>query len=407
MKQVSALLLLFFIFNTSFCQEVLYYCSRPNPSAAWQVYRKDLTTGHTITITNDPNYNYWWVTLSPDQRQLLLLRSPHDGQTDQFDYARCEMVKANADGSQARVILLDNQHDWYAFGNPHWHPSGTRILLLAQSTTSEAPFYLYTIDPDGQNPQQLTFQYSLDGNWSPNGEQIVFIGLGTSHSIPLNFEVFVGDYSYESNSFTNIQQLTDDATRNHDPCFSPDGTQIVFSASNADLTHAALVAMKSNGSAPSTLLSDEGIHGGPLNWGSNGKVYYHSLYLGTSGFSISAIDTEMGTQESLLSDPTHEFISPFYARLSSTGFHSAGHKEAEFRVWYQAETTELRIQNPSHLEQSNLCIFNVDGRVMAIQNGKSGQEFKIKLPRLAPGLYFISLHEKGQLPQIRKLLITK
>jgi len=73
-KKISIILFLFFLQNTSLnAQEVLYYCSRPLPNGTgtWQVYKKNLTTSVTETITNDPLFNYWWVELSPDHSQVF------------------------------------------------------------------------------------------------------------------------------------------------------------------------------------------------------------------------------------------------------------------------------------------------------------------------------------------------
>jgi len=143
-------------------QEVIYYCGKSTAAGAtWQVYKKNLTSGITDTITNDPAYNYWKVELSPNYKELLMLRSPVSSSPDQENYAHCDIIKSNADGGNLQVIVADNQHGWYAFGNPHWHPSGNRILIIAQATDSIAPWYVYTIDTLGNNPKQLTTQWSI------------------------------------------------------------------------------------------------------------------------------------------------------------------------------------------------------------------------------------------------------
>lgn len=293
-------------------QGTLYYCSRPVPSGSWQVYKKDLTNGTIAKITNNTAYNYWWVEPSPNRTQLLMLRSPFSSSPDQYNFNNCEMIKSNADGTNQQIILANNANGWFAFGNPHWHPNGNRILMIAQPTNSTNLFYAATIDTNGSNPKLLTSQYTLDANWSPTGNKIVFIGIAATGTVPLNFEVFKADYNYSINKIFNILQLTSDNTRDQDPCFSPDGSKIAFSASDASITNADLVVIDTTGANRATLLHDNGIHGGPLNWGTDGKIYHHSIYLSSTNFTINSLNTKNNNYETLLSSPSNGFISPFY-----------------------------------------------------------------------------------------------
>lgn len=293
-------------------QGLLYYCARELPSGAWQVYRKNLSSGTTDTITRNPAYNYWWVEPSPDHTQLLLLRSPYGTSPDQFNYAQCELIKSTADGTNQQVILPDNANGWYAFSNPHWHPSGNRILLIAQPTSASGPFYVATLDAFGTTPKLLTAQYSLDANWSPTGDKIVFIGLGSTGSVPLNFEVFTATYDYSANQLSAIQQITNDNTRDQDPCFSPDGTTIAFSAGNALGTNADLVSIAVGGENRQTLVDDNGVHGGPINWGADGNIYFHSIYLLSTSFIGEVYKPKSKQYETLLKANCCGYISPYY-----------------------------------------------------------------------------------------------
>src|SRR5665647_667395 len=77
MKKILLSLILLGTIKLAISQEVLYYCSKSHPSGAWQVYKKNLTEGSIATITSNTTYNYWWVELSPNNTQLLMLRSPY------------------------------------------------------------------------------------------------------------------------------------------------------------------------------------------------------------------------------------------------------------------------------------------------------------------------------------------
>lgn len=304
------------ITDDDFQDEILYYSSRKGIFDTWQIYRKDLQTNTVQSITDDSDFNYWWVIASPDKTQLLLLRSPSSSSVDQFDYPNCEMIKCNSDGSNLEVIIEDDENDWFAFGNPHWHPDGGRILMIAQSDNEMAPYFTYTVDEDGNDPQLLIDQYSIDANWNKEGDKVTFIGVDSAGFVDLtSLEVFVSDYDYDMNQVSSIVQLTSDDTRNHDPCFSPDGMHIAFSASDGSLTSADLVRIDFNGENRTDLINDEGIHGGPLNWGEDGKLYHHSIYLGTSNFTADTYNPDSETKEILLESISEGFISPYYLRM--------------------------------------------------------------------------------------------
>jgi len=394
-KKVSILFLMLFIQYLKLnAQEVLYYCSRPLPagSGAWQVYKKNLTAGTIDTITNNQLYNYWWAQLSPDHHQLIMLRSPYSSSIDQFDYANCEMIKANADGTNERVILADNQYNWFAFGNPHWHPSGNRILMIAQPTNSSNPFYVVTIDTAGNNPALLIARWSIDANWSPDGNKIVFIGIDTIGSPPKNFEVFTADYNYSSDTVSNIHQLTSDTTRNHDPCFSPDGSHIAFSASDSAISNADIVTIDTSGANRTSVLDDNGVHGGPLNWGSDGKIYHHSIYLYTTDFTANAFNTHTNTYETFFSSPTHGYISPYYANLGATSITTTMSKET-ISVYPNPTATEINVVLPFTNPKFVIEIYSLLGQ----QLFTTSEQTVINISNFKNGVYILSVKQNEQI----------
>lgn len=396
LKKISIIFFLLFLYSTnSHAQEVLYYCSRPLPNGtgAWQVYKKNLTTSTVETITNDPLYNYWWVELSPDHSQLVMLRSPVTSPSDQFDYENCEMIKANADGTNAEVILVDNSYNWIAFGNPHWHPTGDRILMIAQPEDVGQPFVVVTIDPDGTNPKQLTFQYSIDANWSPDGNKIVYVGIGGANPIPLNFQINVADYDDASNTISNNQQLTNDNTRNHDPCFSPDGSQIVFSASDALLTNADLITIDADGSNRIAVLDDEGIHGGPVQWASDGKIYHHSIYIGLSDFTVDSYDISTSSYVNILKDIDNGYISPFYANLNISSLTKINESKELLKIHPNPTSDNINIELPFSNENFEIEIFTMLGQRVFQTNEKT----RIDISNFEKGIYLLSVRQNNNI----------
>ncbi len=391
MKLMKKIVLIFIVItnlSTGFAQEVIYFCSRPIPAGTngWQVYKRDLNSLTTTTITNNNLYNYWWVELSPNHTQLLMLRSPISSPKDQFDYENCELVKANADGSNEQVIINDNQYGWYAFGNPHWHPLGlNRILMIAQPTNSSSPFYTVTVDLNGNNPSTITSQYSLDANWAPDGNKIVFVGIGAVGTVPINFEIFTANYNYSLNQVSGIQQLTSDATRNQDPCFSPDGTKIVFSASDALLTNADLVTIETSGANRTVIKDDGGIHGGPLNWGSDGNIYHHSIYLSITDFLVSRFNPLTSNNQTLLYLTSQAFISPFYANITPLVVEQYSYPFEKINVLPNPASEILELSFTVKPSKFKIKIFNSYGQLVY----ENFDNTKVNISNLASGVYQI------------------
>ena len=102
--------------------------------------------------------------------------------------------------------------------------SPTNGLILFTSTASGGgTTQLYSIEPNGTGLTQLTFGpgSSDDGQWSPNGQQIVFMSnrSGPTNKGPWRIYTMNADGS-------NVTQLTTRSSRT--PAWSPDGSHIVF-----------------------------------------------------------------------------------------------------------------------------------------------------------------------------------
>jgi Tol biopolymer transport system component len=75
-----------------------------------------------------------------------------------------------ADGSGVRKLTSRG-------GNcrPDWSPDGRRIAYVSDAADRKGD--IWTMDPDGGNPQRLTFDdttYDYDPAWSPDGNWIVY-----------------------------------------------------------------------------------------------------------------------------------------------------------------------------------------------------------------------------------------
>ncbi|MBL7921997.1 MAG: T9SS type A sorting domain-containing protein [Bacteroidia bacterium] len=395
MKLKLSIIILFLSLSELFSQEYIYYCSRPtSTTATWQVYKKNLTTSVTQTITNDPNYNYWRAEPSPDNSKLLIVRSPANVSPDQENYIDCDILKCNPDGTNMQVILANNQYGWHGFGNPRVHPMGNRILLLVQPT-STSQWNLFTLDMSGNNPQQITTTGAIDAAWSPIGNKIVFVGL-TGPSL-LNLEIFTANYNYGNNQVSNILQLTNDTTRNHDPCFSPNGDKIAFCAGNASLDNANIVTIDTSGNNRTDVVDDIGTHGGNVNWGTNNKIYYHSIYVSTfTNFMADAFNCNTNTVESIFTSPTLHYLHPFYINQTVTSISDQSINRNNISAFPvpASEFISIKFENNN---KDIIQITDLSGQLI-IEREISGSG-SININNFAPGIYFIISKTKNFLPK--------
>src|SRR5689334_193771 len=93
---------------------------------------------------------------------------------------------------------------------------------IAFASDMDGDFEIYTINPDGTDLRQLTFNEFDDGapEWSPDGQQIAF------HSV--NEENRVHIFVMNADGSEQVDLLQEGSY----PIWSPDGTQIAFAFHN-------------------------------------------------------------------------------------------------------------------------------------------------------------------------------
>ncbi len=320
-----------------------------------------------------------------------MTRSPVGfGVNDQFDYDSCQMVKSNIDGTGEIVIVDHYQNKWSAFGNPHWHPSGSRIIILAQPTDE---FFVFSLDTNEDNPKQLTNQFSIDPNWSHDGNKIVFIGLNSTPTPPASFddfEVFIADYDYSLDTAINPIQLTDDNLRDHDPCFSPDGSEIAFSSGSPLLTYADIVRIDTVGDSRTMLIEDGTTNGGPVNWGSNDKIYYHNVNLFVTPFTAKEYSVTSSLNIDLFPSVSEGYISPFYFDLSSALNFQEFPNQSRLSVYPNPVKDNITIEFESENSFGSLTVTDFSGKVF-LQKSISNKNEVISLKSLSPGFYTVQI----------------
>lgn len=400
--KLSVTLSFLFFSLQSQVQETIYLCGNSNMNGwidVWKYTYTSSTSGGFSKLTNNYYFQYWWVEPSPDNSKLLLMRTPiGPGISPIFNYDSCQVVILDLASNMQTVIVDYDQFGWHSFGNAHWHPSVNRIIIYAKTGNNS---FLYTINTDGSNPQQISNQYSLDPNWSKSGDRITFIGHSNSRTLPLSYddyEVYTADYDYQSNTISNVSQLTNDTLRDINPCFSPDDTQIVFSSGDDSLTYSDLIVIDINGANRLSLVNDGSTNIGPLNWGTNNKIYYHNKNLTANPYRAKVYDV-FGNINASLFPPSSSggiSISPYYKNLSLLATNVLEVGLSSVLVYPNPTHDFLTIELSSFKNMGAITISNLEGKIV-LESTISEVITNLDITDLSNGVYILQLKFDNQI----------
>lgn len=109
--------------------------------------------------------------------------------------------------------------------DPHWSPDGKTILYCVPDRNIRK-LKIWTMQPDGSQPTQLTTGSSANDIhpcWSPDGSKILFTSdRGVANGKP-NYDIWI-----MNSDGSNPKQLTTNGSHDDHPIFSPDGKTIYF-----------------------------------------------------------------------------------------------------------------------------------------------------------------------------------
>lgn len=260
-----------------------------NKNGANELYRLQ-DDNQQVLLLSDPNYDYWWPKVSPDKSKFLVYRSAANPDKNHDDYQNAELLVVDIDGQNAKVLIEKGKHGWSGQGVSRWNKDGTKILMIAEQTDETGKQWRMVItDAQGNNPKNLSDWWIIDPNFSIDNSQVVFMAFPDNVlSFDLSeLELHSADYNSTDKSISNITRLTSNLTRDHDPSFSPDGKQIVFSAGNVGYSNVDIAIYNLATQSESRLVDDTGANGGSMCWSLDGsEIYFHSLNLTAHPFQI-------------------------------------------------------------------------------------------------------------------------
>jgi len=163
-----------------------WFCS--DRSGNFEIYR--LVDGGAEAVTADAEYDSWWPRPSPDGRTLLFYRSlvadrpTVGGANNNYDAASLWSLDL-ASGALALRIPKD-AGAWLEQGVADWSPNGQHLVMAARASDTGGYWHLYLTDADGGSPVKLTDREGLflDPSFSPDGTEIVYTALPSDYVPP-------------------------------------------------------------------------------------------------------------------------------------------------------------------------------------------------------------------------------
>jgi Tol biopolymer transport system component len=184
----------------------------------WNIYVMHADGSQATKLTsNTPDIDYFSASWSPDGKQIAF--SARHGKN-----AKGDIYVMNANGSGMRQLTLHRGHD----SAPAWSPDGRRIAFISDRDSQnpadnghEVQIYVMRADGSGQTRLTNSATHDYDPQWSPDSKRLVYY----AEKGDRKDQVWVVNADG-----SNPTLLTGGVGHNIFPSWSPDGKSIIFTS---------------------------------------------------------------------------------------------------------------------------------------------------------------------------------
>ena len=243
----------------AFGSKIAFTSDRDEPNVSAEIYVVNADGSGEQQLTDVDGYNSNAPAWSPNGRKIAF-HSNRGGGVGESD-----IYVMNADGGN--VTRLTNLTA-LGLGGAHfanWSPDGEKVVFNSFFNGGvDGPREIYVVNADGTGLINLTNHASDDTrpDWSPDGTLIAF--QSNRHGNP---EIYV--MHADGSDGTNPRRLTVSPGPDAAPDWSPDGLRIAFQSSRNG--NAEIYVMNADGTLPTRLTVFPGADAKP-SWSHNGKM---------------------------------------------------------------------------------------------------------------------------------------